>query len=704
MIMVRRVIILFTFLALSLGIYAQSDSEARKQFSSGNYQVANQFYEMLGSMSEDDAVRNKYYRLANTAKAAADLRSKADKAYKEGDMESAINYYRHLLEKNPNDPKAKKVIEEVESDDIDWNMVLEAQNPADKLNLAQIYLQKHANGVHISEATMIVEEAQREAQRIQSLKSQADSAFNADDYLLAIAKYEEYLKYDAANQDAISKKAKAEEESMWKEILNVDDLKARIDRLHQYLAKYPQGTHTKEAEEFINNSILLKAADVIASQAKKVLAERNYQEASKLYTDAAEACPNDELKRRYIELSKKASEAKAQLTNADKEYKAKNYESALEMYKKILEFNSNDSYAQSKASECNRFIEERKAEEQAWSEVLYATNSEDKAVNATTYLRKYPNGIFKKEAKKVIEENPMLSVSKETVYAYAEGDEQTVTVTTNREWSISAEDNSIYKVSREGNIITVEVKPNRTGASREAYFYIKTLDGNTRVKVKVYQFGSYSSSYSSSYRSASTTSSSSYTNTRTSSESSYYSSPSSSYSSSSNTTKSTYARYCENFGKFDMTWIAVGASVGIISNSSSISSDNSSYGDYYDYYYDDYYGSSSKTTLTYGAALYFSLLRMRIGWFQLCPGEFSYGTSKDGSAKFLYQPSANFVIPVSEKGALYFGAGPSISFDEDDDIWFKVEAGFRAHWGTKWSSDFFFRYDGLYSIGLNIGI
>lgn len=692
MIMVRRVIILFTFLALSLGIYAQSDSEARKQFSSGNYQVANQFYEMLGSMSEDDAVRNKYYRLANTAKAAANLRNKADKAYKEGDMESAINYYKQLLEKNPNDPKAKKVIEEFESDDMDWNVVLESQNPTEKLNLAQIYLQKHANGVHISEATMIVEEAQREAQRIQSLKSQADSAFNANDYLLAIAKYEEYLKYDAANQDAISKKAKAEEESMWKEILKEDNLKIRVNKLHQYLAKFPQGTHTKEAEEFINNSKLLKAADVIASQAKNALAGRNYQEASKLYTEAAEACPNDELKRRYIELSKKASEAKAQLTNADKEYKAKNYESALEMYKKILEFNSNDSYAQSKASECNRFIEERKAEEQAWSEVLYATTSEDKAVNATTYLRKYPNGIFKKEAKKVIEENPMLSVSKETVYAYAEGDEQTITVTTNREWAIGAEDNSIYKVSREGNIITVEVKPNRTGASREAYFYIKTLDGNTRVKVKVYQFGSYSSSYSSSYRSASTTSSSSYTNTRTSSESSY--------SSSSNTTKSTYARYCENFGKFDMTWIAVGASVGLKSNGSSASSDNSSYGDYYDYYY----GSSSKTTLTYGAALYFSLLRMRIGWFQLCPGEFSYGTSKDGSAKFLYQPSANFVIPVSEKGALYFGAGPSISFTKGDDIWFKAEAGYRAHWGSKWSSDFFFRYDGLYSIGLNIGI
>lgn len=692
MIMVRRVIILFTFLALSLGIYAQSDSAARKQFASGKYQDAIQLYEMLGSMSEDDAVRNKYYRLANTAKAAANLRNKADKAYKEGDMESAINYYKQLLEKNPNDPKAKKVIEEFESDDMDWNMVLESQNPTEKLNLAQNYLQKHASGVHKSEATMIVEEAQREAQRIQSLKSQADSAFNANDYLLAIAKYEEYLKYDAANQDAISKKAKAEEESMWKEILKEDNLKIRVNKLHQYQAKYPQGAHTKEAEEFINNSRLLKAADVIASQAKNALAGRNYQEASNLYTNAAEACPNDEFKRRYTELSKKASEAKAQLANADKEYKAKNYESALEMYKKILEFNSYDSYAQSKASECNRFIEERKAEEQAWSEVLYATTSEDKAVNAATYLRKYPNGIFKKEAKKVIEENPMLSVSKETVYAYAEGDEQTITVTTNREWAIGAEDNSIYKVSREGNIITVEVKPNRTGASREAYFYIKTLDGNTRVKVKVYQFGSYSSSYSSSYRSASTTSSSSYTNTRTSSESSY--------SSSSNTTKSTYARYCENFGKFDMTWIAVGASVGLKSNGSSASSDNSSYGDYYDYYY----GSSSKTTLTYGAALYFSLLRMRIGWFQLCPGEFSYGTSKDGSAKFLYQPSANFVIPVSEKGALYFGAGPSISFTKGDDIWFKAEAGYRAHWGSKWSSDFFFRYDGLYSIGLNIGI
>lgn len=692
MIMVRRLIILFTFLALSLGIYAQSDSAARKQFASGNYQNAIQLYEMLGSMSEDDAVRNKYYRLANTAKAAADLRNKADKAYKEGDMESAINYYRHLLEKNPNDPKAKKVIEEVESDDIDWNMVLESQNPADKLNLAQNYLQKHANGVHISEATTIVEEAQREEQRIQSLKYQADSAFNANDYLLAIAKYEEYLKYDASNQDALSKKAKAEEASMWEEILKEDELKARIDRLHQYIARYPQGSHTKEAEEFINNSKLLKAADVIASQAKNALAGRNYQEASKLYTEAAEACPNEDLKRRYDELSNKASEAKAQLANADKEYKAKNYESALEMYKKILEFNSNDSYAQSRASECNRIIEERIAEEQAWKEVLSATTSEDKAVNATTYLRKYPNGMFKEEANKVIEENPMLSVSRTTVYAYAEGDEQTVTVTTNREWSISAENNSMYKVSREGNIIIVDIKPNRTGESREAYFYIKTLDGNTRVKVKVYQFGSYSSSYSSSYRSASTTSSSSYTNTRTSRESSY--------SSSSNTTKSTYARYCENFGKFDMTWIAAGASVGLKSNGSSVSSDNSSYGDYYDYYY----GSSSKTTLTYGAAVYFSLLRMRIGWFQLCPGEFSYGTSKDGSAKFLYQPSANFVIPVSEKGALYFGAGPSISFTKGDDIWFKAEAGYRAHWGSKWSSDFFFRYDGLYSIGLNIGI
>ena len=43
-------------------------------------------------MSEDDAVRNKYYRLAITAKVAADLRSKADKAYKGDDMESAINY------------------------------------------------------------------------------------------------------------------------------------------------------------------------------------------------------------------------------------------------------------------------------------------------------------------------------------------------------------------------------------------------------------------------------------------------------------------------------------------------------------------------------------------------------------------------------------------------------------------------------------
>ena len=135
-----------------------------------------------------------------------------------------------------------------------------------------------------------------------------------------------------------------------------------------------------------------------------------------------------------------------------------------------------------------------------------------------------------------------------------------------------------------------------------------------------------------------------------------------------------------------------------------------------------------------------SAFRLRYKWIQLCPAEIVVNqgfVSKE--LKNFYQPTLNFVIPINAVGAFYLGGGPSISFkmpksnasskeasiynsdntstynsdntseesnstteDFKSEVWFKVEAGYRFHWGKSASSDFFFRYDGGYTGGVSV--
>lgn len=127
-----------------------------------------------------------------------------------------------------------------------------------------------------------------------------------------------------------------------------------------------------------------------------------------------------------------------------------------------------------------------------------------------------------------------------------------------------------------------------------------------------------------------------------------------------------------------------------------------------------------------------SAFRLRYKWIQLCPAEIVVNegfVSKE--LKNFYQPTLNFVIPINAVGAFYLGGGPSISFkmpksnasskeasiynsdntseesnstteDFKSEVWFKVEAGYRFHWGKYASSDFFFRYDGGYTGGVSV--
>lgn len=718
--MLKRLIILFTFLALSLGIYAQAD-KARSLFSEGKYSEANQLYEMAASTATDDATREKYYKLANKAATLKDLRLKADKAYKANDHESAKSYYNKVLAQNPNDPVAKSRLKAYEDEEAAWKAVVEAQSLEETKQKAQAYLKKYPKGLYIVDATQKMLDANEEQNRILSLKSQADSAFEARNYSLALEKYNEYLQYDAGNTEASSKRDRAEEEYRWEEIAKIDKPTTRIDAIEEYLKKYPNGVHTDEANEFTLQSTLLIASEGIAAKAEDALLNSKYQEAYKLYKQAAEACTNQEFKEKYTGLAKGVNEANTSLLKADKEFKAKNYKSAQELYKKVLECNPNDTHAKSRESECSEYVKKNQAEDNAWYAVLYAETPREKGEKAAEYLKKYPSGRYKSEAKKIAAENPVLLLSSTDFTTHAEGGEKYITVTCNAAWSISSDYNSMYSLSREGDKIHIVIKRNTTGEYRSAYFYVKTNNGELRARVTLSQFAEYSSSYTnsynnSSYRSSSANSysdsySSSYSNTRSSNATSYSSSisSSSSRSSSNDSEASTYARFCEKHGVFDMTWLSVGGSVGLVGKSSTESDYNNSSDDYY-YNSNGYYNSSDdlvsliSETTSVGAAAYFSLLRMRIGWFQLCPGEFAYSKKDGGDVGFLYQPSVNFVIPVSEDHALYFGGGPSISFSEDDDIWFKVEAGCRAYWSKNWCSDFFLRYDGMFSVGLNIGL
>jgi hypothetical protein len=110
------------------------------------------------------------------------------------------------------------------------------------------------------------------------------------------------------------------------------------------------------------------------------------------------------------------------------------------------------------------------------------------------------------------------------------------------------------------------------------------------------------------------------------------------------------------------------------------------------------------TSLCTGFDVGFSLLRMRFGWFQLNPIEVTCGYDfLEDEVVGVFHPSVNFLIPTGYDGSVYFGGGFIITTSSCyDDIWFKAELGYRYHWGDYASSDFFMRYNGMFTIGVSI--
>ena len=240
-----------------------------------------------------------------------------------------------------------------------------------------------------------------------------------------------------------------------------------------------------------------------------------------------------------------------------------------------------------------------------------------------------------------------LKVNKSLIVASASGITEYIIVTCNKAWEIQHPSGGMYTATRSGNSVKVVINSNTTSTTRSDFFNIRTTDGKETIKISLSQSGKSTSSYSS-YNSG--------------------------YSSYNRSRLSAYQRYKQSCGDFEVTW------------------------------------GGLNTSFCTAWEVGFSALRLRWGWFQLCPIEGVIGVNlcdedgdwvgfDEGTDIFAYQPTINFVIPTDDYQAIYFGAGPSVTFDG---VWFKIEAGYRLNWGDWANSDIFMRYDGTFTVGASI--
>ncbi|MBQ8938920.1 MAG: BACON domain-containing protein [Paludibacteraceae bacterium] len=235
-----------------------------------------------------------------------------------------------------------------------------------------------------------------------------------------------------------------------------------------------------------------------------------------------------------------------------------------------------------------------------------------------------------------------LSLSKNSISAPSNGTTVYITINATTAWEIEYPSTGMYSVTKSSsNSIRVVVNKNTSSSSRSDFFNIKTADGSEKVMVSISQSGNYSSSSKSSYGS----------------HSSY-----SGYTALSD--------FNDAHGKWEVDWF--GARFGL---GTGIENDYSLF------------------------AFRYSVLKVEPVVLGL-KYDFinNYGS-------FYYQPDIKLVFPWSSDWAAEFGIGPSVQVDlkyGQTAAWFTMELGVLYHWGNVCSSDFFMRYDGIFSIGASI--
>ena len=327
---------------------------------------------------------------------------------------------------------------------------------------------------------------------------------------------------------------------------------------------------------------------------------------------------------------------------------------------------------------------------------------------------------------------PYLYVSKTSISCSANGTTEYLSVNCNGNWSIqytyASSNPMLYTATREDNKIKVYIAPNDYTTSRSDYFYV--VCGDKKVKISLSQSGISEQKTNSPTIDNNTTNTSLYLYVSKTSivcsasgTTDYLSVncngnwsiqyPSSSmYTATRNGNEITVRITTNDYttSRSDFFNVVCGDKVVKVSLSQA-GKTTSNRSAYHQSAYQRFINTNGSVAITWfgisgeigtGATFTESLLRFRLGPIEWRPlditggYDFIYGTTY-----FAYQPILDFYIPTSSDKALYFGAGPSIG-SGDREFWFRAEGGLHWEWGSYASSDFYLRYNGMYTVGVSI--
>ncbi len=144
-------------------------------------------------------------------------------------------------------------------------------------------------------------------------------------------------------------------------------------------------------------------AQSAAQQADKAFAAGNYSDATQLYELAASTSASSEAERnRLYEAANKCRKLVSLHAKANNACKAQDYETAVSLYTQILKYNPKDARALKRKKEFALDMENA-----IWGKMSSCVTFAEKAQCAQEYLKKYPSGRFKEEAKSIVTEEEL---------------------------------------------------------------------------------------------------------------------------------------------------------------------------------------------------------------------------------------------------------------------------------------------------------
>lgn len=231
------------------------------------------------------------------------------------------------------------------------------------------------------------EEARKREEQYKKLIKVGDDLFIAGTYTDAKTKYEEALKIkpdeahpkqrlEEINKKLASQMEAAEKEEQYKKVIADADKLFTENKFNEAKGKYNEALSLKASEPYPTDKIqeidnILKDMEAdkaqlekynkIVADADKLFDEKNYNDAINKYKEALSVKQNEDYPQQQIdkitgimknqeeiELDKEYSKI---LKVADKSFDEKNYDKAIELYKRALTFKPQEEYPQSKLKE-----------------------------------------------------------------------------------------------------------------------------------------------------------------------------------------------------------------------------------------------------------------------------------------------------------------------------------------------------------------